>query len=155
MAIETAKDSLSLNQIIEQKTDTFMIEDDCIVPDIKPDILNIINHSGIVCVYKKEIMDGKIKIEGSVNTYLMYLADTEENQVRSLNTNLDFSKVIEVEKAKSNMMLDTNISLKSIECKILNGRKIHLKAMIETEIKISSNENVEYVSKITNSNDVQ
>lgn len=155
MAIETAKDSLSLNQIIEQKTDTFMIEDDCIVPDIKPDILNIINHSGIVCVYKKEIMDGKIKIDGSVNTYLMYLADTEENQVRSLNTNLDFSKVIEMEKAKSNMMLDTNISLKSIECKILNGRKIHLKAMIETEIKISSNENVEYVSQITNANDVQ
>ncbi len=31
MAIETAKDSLILNQIIEQKRDTFMVEEDCIV----------------------------------------------------------------------------------------------------------------------------
>ena len=60
MVVETAKDSLILNQIIEQKRDTFMVEEDCIVPDVKPDILNIISNSGIVCIYKKEIMDGKI-----------------------------------------------------------------------------------------------
>ena len=83
MALETAKDSLVLNQIISQKRDTFMIEDDCIVPDIKPDILNVISSSGLVCIYKKEILDGKIRIDGSVNTYIMYLADSEENGARA------------------------------------------------------------------------
>ena len=101
MALETAKDSLVLNQIINQKADTFMVEDDCIVPDIKPDILNVISNSGIVCIYKKEILDGKIRLDGTVNTYIMYLADSEENEVRSLNTNLDFTQIIDVEKAKS------------------------------------------------------
>ena len=38
MTIETAKDSLVLNQIIDQKTDTILVEEDCIVPDIKPNI---------------------------------------------------------------------------------------------------------------------
>ena len=37
MAIETAKDSLCVNQVISQKTNNFIIEDDVIVPDIKPD----------------------------------------------------------------------------------------------------------------------
>lgn len=155
MAIETAKDSLTLNQIIAQKRDTFMIEEDCIVPDIKPDILNIISSSGIVCIYKKEIMDGKIRIDGCVNTYIMYLADTEERQVRSLNTNVDFTQVIDMEKVKNEMRLDANIVLKGLEAHVLNGRKIHVKAILEMEAKVSSNETVEYVKEINNLNNVQ
>ncbi len=155
MSIETAKDSLTLNQIIEQKRDTFMIEEDCIVPDIKPDILNIISSSGIVCIYKKEIMDGKIRIDGCVNTYIMYLADTEENQVRSLNTNIDFTQIIDMEKVKNDMRLETNVELKGIETHLLNSRKIHVKAMLEIEAKVFSNETVEYVKEINNLNNVQ
>ena len=155
MAIETAKDSLILNQIIEQKRDTFMVEEDCIVPDVKPDILNIISNSGIVCIYKKEIMDGKIRLDGCVNTYIMYLADTEENQVRSLNANIDFTQVIDMEKVRSDMSLDANVNLRGLEAHVLNGRKIHMKAILEVDAKVSSNETVEYVKEINNLNDVQ
>lgn len=156
MAIETAKDSLVVNQIIDQKTDTILIEEDCIVPDIKPDILNVISTSGIVCIYKKEILDGKIRLDGCINTYIMYLADTqEENAVRGLNTNLDFTQMIDMEKANSSMTLDTNLILKSLDCKVLNGRKIHVKAMLEVEAKVSSNETVEFVKDIQNLKDVQ
>ena len=156
MAIETAKDSLVLNQIIDQKTDTILIEEDCIVPDSKPDILNVISTSGIICIYKKEILDGKIRLDGCINTYIMYLADTQdENAVRGLNTNLDFTQMIDIEKATSSMSLDTNLVLKSLDCKVLNGRKIHMKAMIEVEAKVSSNETVEYVKEIQNLKDVQ
>ena len=95
--------------------------------------------AGIVCIYKKEILDGKIRLDGTVNTYIMYLADSEENEVRSLNTNLDFTQIIDVEKAKPGMNLETNLSLKSIDCKVLNGRKVHIKAIIEVDSKISSN----------------
>lgn len=156
MSIETAKESLVLNKIIDQKTDTILIEEDCIVPDIKPDILNVISTSGIICIYKKEVLDGKIRLDGCINTYIMYLADTqEENSVRGLNTNLDFTQMIDMEKANNNMILDTNLVLKSLDCKVLNGRKIHIKAMIEVEAKVSSNETVEYVKDIQSLKDVQ
>ncbi len=156
MSIETAKDSLVLNQIIDQKTDTIFVEEDCIVPDIKPDILNVISTSGIVCIYKKEILDGKIRLDGCINTYIMYLADTQdENAVRGLNTNLDFTQIIDMEKANSNMTLNTNLVLKGLDCKVLNGRKIHVKAILDIEAKISSNETVEYVRNIENLKDVQ
>lgn len=155
MAIEAAKDSLILNQIITQKRDTFVIEDDYIVPDVKPDILNIISNSGIVCIYKKEIMDGKIRLDGCINTYIMYLADTQENGVRSLNTNLEFTQIIDMEKVKSNMSLDVNAVLKGIECQILNERKIHVKAILEVQMKISSNDTLEYVKEINNVKDIQ
>lgn len=156
MAIETGKDSLVLNRIIDQKTDTIFVEEDCIVPDIKPDILNVISTSGVVCIYKKEIIDGKIKLDGCINTYIMYLADTQdESTVRGLNTNLDFSQTIDMEKAESSMNLDTNLVLKGLDCKVLNGRKIHVKAMIEIETKVSSNETIEYIKDIHSLNDLQ
>ena len=36
----------------------------------------------------------RIKIDGTINTYIMYLADSESNNIRSINTNLDFSQTI-------------------------------------------------------------
>lgn len=95
-------------------------------------------------------MDGKIRLDGCVNTYIMYLADTEENQVRSLNTNIDFTQTIDLDKVKSDMNLDADVTLKGLEAHVLNGRKIHVKAILDVDAKISSNENVEYVKEINN-----
>ena len=45
--------------------------------------------------------------------------------------------------------------LKSIEAKVINGRKIGIKAAIEVEIKIYSNEDVEIVNNIENADGIQ
>ncbi len=92
MLLETEKESVCINQIVGQKRDEIIVEGDVIVNDIKPDVLNIISANGIPCVYKKEVMDGKIRLDGSINTYIMYLADSEDSTVRSLNTVLDFTR---------------------------------------------------------------
>ena len=92
MLLETEKENVCINQLVGQKKDEIVVEGDVIVNDIKPDILSIISTSGIPCIYKKEVMDGKIKIDGSINTYIIYLADSDENEVRSLNTVLDFTR---------------------------------------------------------------
>lgn len=92
MLLETEKESVCINQIVGQKRDEITVEGDVIVNDIKPDVLNIISTSGIPCVYKKEVMDGKIRLDGSINTYIIYLADSDESTVRSLNTVLDFTR---------------------------------------------------------------
>ena len=92
MLLETEKESVCINQIVGQKRDEIIVEGDVIVNDIKPDVLNIISANGIPCVYKKEVMDGKIRLDGSINAYIMYLADSEDSTVRSLNTVLDFTR---------------------------------------------------------------
>ena len=66
MVLNTTKETVCVNQIIGQKLDNVVVEGDMIVPDIKPDVLNTIGASGNVCIYKKEALDGKIRIDGSV-----------------------------------------------------------------------------------------
>lgn len=155
MQVTTSKQTLCINQVIGQKTDTAMVEEDFVVPDIKPDILNTIRTNGTVCIYKKEVMDGKVKLDGCIHVYIMYLADDEEASIRSLNTTLEFSQTIDFDVVKLGMLLEDKIVLKSVECRVLNGRKVQVKALMDMELKVLSNEEIEFVKEIEEIKDVQ
>lgn len=155
MLLETEKDNICINQIIEQKKETITVEDDIIVNDVKPDVLKIISTNGIVSVYKREVMDGKVKIEGSINTYIMYLADGEESKVRSLNTTMDFSKIMIMDNCKDGLKLDDNVDITGFECKILNSRKINVKAFLNIEAKLYSNDTIDYINNVIQDDDIQ
>ena len=101
--IETSKENLSINKLVTEKKEIIFVEGDMIVPDSKPDILNTICTSGVVSIYKKEVFDGKVRIDGSINTYIMYIPDGIEDTVRGLNTTLDFSQNIELPNCKDDM----------------------------------------------------
>lgn len=148
MSIETDKEKICINHIVNQKKETFIVKGDCIIPDIKPDILKEINTSGIICVYKKEVTAGKLKIDGNINTYTIYLADDETNRIRSINFNLDFSQIITIDNATPEMEIKLETKLKNIECKILNERKISITAFVEADIKAISNEEVTIIDKV-------
>lgn len=125
------------------------------VPDIKPDILNTIRSSGTVCIKKKEVINGKVKIDGSINVYIMYLADDETFSIRSLNNTLDFSQTIDFDKVREGMILESNVDLKSVECRVINGRKINVKSILDIDLKIISNEDIEFVKEIEEIKDIQ
>lgn len=155
MRLDVTKENFVLNKIVGQKNESVVVEGDMIVPDVKPDILNTINTTGNVCIYKKEVLDGKIRIDGEVNVYVMYLADNDEVVTRSLNTNIDFTQVLDFDGCTPEMSLDEDVSIKSIECKILNGRKINVRATLQFDMKVYSNENVDIIKQINNIPDVQ
>ena len=155
MKIETKKKDICINRIVTQKTEKFDLEEDVIIPDIKPDILKALSESGNVCIFKKEILDGRIKLDGSVNVYLVYLADSEKDNIRGINTNIDFKETFECKEAKKSMDLYEKICIKSIECKVLNGRKISLKVELEVILTLYSNENISIVNNIENVKDIQ
>jgi len=57
MLLNLKKEKVCVNKIVGQKLENIIVEGDVIVPDIKPDILNTINTSGTICIYKREAMD--------------------------------------------------------------------------------------------------
>lgn len=154
--MELEKNSLTINQIVAQKLDTAVCEGDCIVPDIKPDIFNIITSNGIINVYKKEVMDGKIRIDGAVNTYTMYVSEEDgRREIRSINYVLDFSQIVNIENARSEMMSEIKVKLKSIEARMVNERKINVKAVLDFDIKLFKNSNEDFITGIKDMSDLQ
>lgn len=155
MILDTKKEMFCVNQIIGQKTEILMIEGDCIVPDVKPDILNAIQTNGNVFITKKEIQDGKIKLDGYIEMYVIYIADDEKSGTRSLSTSINFSESIDFDKCKEGDKVNEEMRIKNIECRVLNGRKVSVNATLEAEITVYSNDNIEIIENINNIEDVQ
>ena len=103
MVLDTIKEKICVNKIVATKKEVIFVEGDMIVPDSKPDILNTICTSGVVCIYKKDILEGRVKLEGGINTYIMYMADDSNDKVRGLTTNLDFIESITVPNCRENI----------------------------------------------------
>ena len=152
MEINTTKETLNVNKVICEKKEIINIQGDMIVPDSKPDILNTITTSGNICIYKKEIMDGKIRLDGNVLTYIMYLADGNQDNIRGLNIGLDFSETINVSELQIGMNVDVIPKIKFIECKILNGRKVAIKVTLEISMKVYSKEPIEIITDLNDGN---
>ena len=153
--VNIAKENLCINKIMAEKTEIIFVEGDMIVPDSKPDILNAIYTSGIACIYKRELQEGKIKIDGGVSTYIMYMPEGMEEGVRGINTTLDFTQSIDVEGINQDMQACVTTNVKSIETKVINGRKIGMKVALEINIKVFAKEDIEVVNDITEQEDVQ
>ena len=118
MVINTIKENLRINKKVATRKEIIVVEGDVIVPDAKPDVLNVICTSGVACIYKKEIIDEKIKIEGSVDTYIMYMTDDSEERTRGINTSLDISEVINIPNITSEMESNVCTNIKEIEAKV-------------------------------------
>lgn len=153
--IEAQRENLSINKLIAEKKEIIFAEGDMIVPDSKPDILNTICTSGVVSIYKKEAQDEKVRMDGTINTYIMYMPEGSDDTVRGLNTSIDFSENINVQNCREGMNVISDIKVKSIEGKVLNGRKVGIKATLEVYIKVYLNEDVEVINDIRNESNIQ
>lgn len=152
MDINLTKETVDINKSICEKTETISVQGDMIVPDSKPDILNTISTCGNISIYKEEINDGKIRIDGNILTYIMYLSDENTDNIRGLNTSLDFSENINVAELQADMEVDLCAKVKSIECKVLNGRKINIKANVEINMKIHLKQTVDMITNMNDEN---
>ena len=155
MVVNTSKENLCINKLVNKKKEIIFVEKDMIVPDAKPDILNTICTSGVVCLYKTELQDEKLRIDGNINTYIMYLADNSEDKVRGINTSLDFSEGIEIPNAREGMDYKVDVKIKSIEARVINGRKIGIKATLEVNVQVYSNEEISIVNEIDDDDNIQ
>ena len=155
MVVDTIKEKLCVNKLIATKKEILLIEGDMIVPDSKPDILNTICTSGVECIYKKEVQNDRVRIDGNINTYIMYLSEDSQDKIRGINTSLDFSENIQVPNAQEGMNCVCKTKLKDIEAKVINGRKVGIKATLEVDIKVYSNEEVEIINQLENTEGIQ
>lgn len=155
MVVDTTRQNIILSKIVGQKSENIVVEGDVIVPDIKPDILKVINTSGNICIYKKELQDGKARFDGSVQVSIIYLADNEKQETRGMSTVLDFTKIIDFEGCNSNMSLSSKFIIKNINAEVINGRKISIKAELSLAVKISANENVDLITGINENIGIQ
>lgn len=146
MELQIQNEKMNIKKSLGTKQKVITIEKDFILPDNKPDIIEVQDENATACITKKEKMENKIKIEGGITLRIAYL--TSEAKSRVLISEDEYSEIIEMAGINENCYTTEKVNVTRTEVKIINERKIHIKMEANCEIKASNKETIECINQI-------
>jgi len=150
--MELQKNSFTLGRCVARGAREISADTDIIVPDIKPDILKILQISGNCLITRKEISDGKINVDGRIDFTVLYIPDTENGKITSISSFFDFSHVIADENIRSDCYAELSADLLRIDFQLINSRKLRIKSLSEISYEAGITE-TEEIAVNTDGND--
>ena len=140
------KNTVTIHKKAAEKVKNIEIKGDIIVPDTKPDIVNIIATNANPYIYKEDCQDGKYRFDGNVDSHIIYLSENGETKV--IGTTLDFMDFIEDAELKENMSTKYTIEMTNVETKILNERKINVTVQLKLCFNFFECQSIEYLDNL-------
>ncbi|MCX7714243.1 MAG: DUF3794 domain-containing protein [Clostridia bacterium] len=149
------KDSVLVNETVHRDFSEISVDGDIIVPDVKPDILKILQVDAVSTITGKDVGGGRITINGKVNLKILYVPDRAEESVKSIITSFDF-----VHRADNAAILDGMTAMAEsdvmrVEFHLINSRKLSVKTIVAIESMIYANKPLEMVTDVENETAVE
>jgi len=135
------------------KENEIEIKQDLIVPDTKQDIFQIKDQSFYCYLSKIEVLNGKVKINGNIDSYIAYLSSGETTSV--LQTTLNFTDTIEDDLILENMNVKYDTEIQKQEIKVVNERKISISIVLKIAYEIYGIDEVELLDDFSDIEDIQ
>lgn len=140
------KNTIAIHKKMAEKTKNIEVKGDIIVPDTKPDIVNIISTNTNPYIYKEDCTEGKYRFDGNVDTHIIYLS--ENGETKCIQTTLDFMDLIEDTKIQAEMSTKYRIEIVSVDTKILNERKISVTIALKICFNFFARIEIEYLDDL-------
>jgi LysM repeat protein len=152
-SVEYRKTPMDLAQIAIDKNDIFRIKEEVSLPANYPNIYRILWNCVSLRDTDFKVLQGKINLQGDVHLFVLYEGEGEEHPVRSFETTIPFSGMLECHGCKDGMIPDIRCCLGQQEIAIrpdLDGeeRNISLELTLDICIKLYEEEKVEVLSDI-------
>ena len=128
--MELLKERLQITKTCFREKTIAYSDGDIIVPDVKPDILKIIQVDAISFITSKEISDGFIKLSGRIKYSILYIPDCEGEAVKSIVCEMPFSHTIDKKQLPKDAVLDVSSDVERVEFTLLNSRKLNIKTAV-------------------------
>lgn len=155
MNAETINEMISVCQFVGTSKKNVSVDGDVVFQDIKPDILSIVKITRDICVLNKFVEENKVRVDGTVDVGIIYVADDETNSIKSVNTQIGFSEVIELQGVNESSIINLKTIVGSVEHRVINGRKVSIKVPVTFEISAFNNCDVNIIKGITNDANMQ
>lgn len=146
MSLELVKEAVRLNQLIGEDTTQTVVENDIIVPDVKPDIARILLLDGDAWIDRSEAASEKILINGTVRYKILYISDDPEQPIKSINTTTGFQYSMDIPETRQGMQCRVKCDIEHLEYEILNSRKVNVRAVLSLFGK-TTNQIEQYITR--------
>lgn len=156
MPIKLQKEHVSLSEVLCSQYCRCAAESDVIVPDVKPDVLKILQISSDVTVTQKNVQTDRVYVQGVIRLNILYIPDGETvGRVKSISATQDFSHQLDIKGAKAGMVLSVDAECEPPEYTLINSRKLNVRSKIGLSIKLTVPTEVEIATDIDGDEPVQ
>ncbi len=151
MALEISSENIQIYKPAQTSKVKGVIDTDIIVPDSKPDVLNILQVNAISSVNEKFIQKDAITVSGFIDYTILYSGGTEDIEIKNIKHKTPFSQQIEAKGIDNDMFNYVIADVSHIDFHIQNSRKINVKTVLDFDMGIVGKTTVNAVSSITSS----
>lgn len=144
---------LDIAQIAICKNDIFRLKEEISLPSNYPNIFQLLWDNVSLGDVEFKVMEEKITLSGDVHVFLLYEGEGEEHPVRSFETTIPFSGVLECHGCREGMLPDIRYRLGQKELTVrpdFDGeeRNIGLEMVLDFMMRIYEEEKLEIISDI-------
>ncbi|MBQ2696106.1 MAG: DUF3794 domain-containing protein [Clostridia bacterium] len=141
MQIDFQKETLSVSELVANQTATLLVEGDVIVPDIKPDIKEILLTEATAVVTNQNYVDGKLSFSGSASVKILYIPDGEDCAPKHIETKLEFKDTLELSQEEG-LEFSLKTATEHIEFSLINSRKLNMKVVVSVGVRSYSRRDI-------------
>ena len=133
---------------IGKETTQVLVEGDFIVPDVKPDILSILRVSALPVIEEEKAADDRVGFKGKVSVNVIYLAKKSDRLIHSMTDELIFEDFINIDGTSRMGDIEVEVELSHLEYRLINDRKMGIKAIITVTASSFSKVEEEYLQGV-------
>ncbi len=127
-------------------------EGSIIVPDVKPDILKILQADAEAFLTEKQADEGKIIIKGKVKVDILYVPENGDNSLQCINGCFEFCETLKKSEFENGMSICACCDTEEVKYKVINSRKVGISAKISIGVQTFGEHNISFVEEIENEN---
>ncbi len=150
MQIDFKKETLHLSEMKWNQSATLLAEGDVIVPDVKPDIREILLTEASAHITSRDQSEGKLNVAGTVLVRILYIPDEDASVPKSMEAKFDFKDSFDMPVDEA---LDCNVkcSTEHIEFSMINSRKLNVKVVVAVSCRGYSKRDLELAADAADS----
>lgn len=130
MSLELENRTIKIEEIKGNEMMQLLLEGDVIVPDNNPDILKLLQTRGDIEIENVKCSIGRVNYVGFLKITILYLSKGNNKPVHSMTAKLNIDDFLIMDSVKEDMDVQINTSIQNIDYKILNDRKVSIKAIV-------------------------
>jgi len=135
-----------IDEIVDEGRTQTTIKEIIDLPADIPDIIQVYNVVTKPYISETRVENGKIVVEGVIDTYILYLADNEDNPVFSYKQEVPFRQSIEVSNLSPDMACDVKAEIDHCSYSMNTGSEVEVRYILGISSKIIKTSQVDLIT---------
>lgn len=153
--LELTKRYIHMNREKGRATSQITLDDDYNIPDIKPDVMRLIQDRGEIKIEEVNVTPGHIWIKGVLRFTLLYRSDLEERKVNCLTGEIPFQESLAMDGIDEYDTARLWWQIEDLSVGIINSRKLSVRALVQLSAEVKEIYDEEVATEVEDSEGVE